>query len=467
MLSPLEGRLGMVKDLTKGKPTSLIITFALSMIASNVLSYVYGMTDSLMVGWYVSTDALGAVGAASPFCDLIQGFAASTISGFSLLAGRTFGAGDRNSLRRLMANVLYLSGGLVLIATLLCTVFCRTFVVWMNTPEGFVELATSYLSVIMVGMPISAISWVCGAMFRALGDSKTPLMISGLCGALNVFFNFLFLAVFPLGIVGAAYGTLCASLTGAILYLICFRRRMKVLHFGREDAAFSPFISRQLLRDGLPLGMLNSVITVGALILQMAINGHGENVVTGINIGTKLLSILWMMIQSFEGAVVYFCAQNIGAGRVERVRGAVRNVLLICIGIAGAFAALFILFGRYYYMLYVGENETLIKYASDYIFTQVIFFPFMAMLCIWRGGLKGIGNTMPAVMCGVIELISRLAVSFLFADNLTVLFFAGPAAWVTASIYLGLSFPHFLKKKEAAQKIASPQPERETVEVRS
>lgn len=453
----------MVKDLTKGRPTGLIIMFALSMIASNALSYVYSMTDSLMVGWYVSTDALGAIGSASPFCDLITGFVAAAISGFALLAGRTFGARDHRTLRKLMANVIYLSGGLVLVATLICTVFCRTFVEWMNTPEGFVELATSYLSVIMVGMPVSAISWVCGAMFRALGDSKTPLMISGLCGALNVFFNFLFLGIFQCGIVGAAYGTLCASLTGAILYLICFCRRMQILHFGREDASFSMPLCRQLLRDGLPLGLLSSVITIGALILQMAINGHGEEVVTGINIGTRLLAILWMGIQSFEGAVVYFCAQNIGAGRVERVRGAVRNILLICIGIGGVCAALCIFFGRYYYMLYVGENETLIKYASDYIFTQVIFFPFMAMLCIWRGGLKGIGNTMPAVMCGVIELISRLLVSFFFADNLMILYFAGPAAWVAASIYLGISFPHFLKKREKTQKSPEPQPVPETV----
>lgn len=446
----------MVKDLTRGNPTRLIISFALSIIASSALGYVYGMTDSLMVGWYVSTDALGAIGAASPFCDMIQGFVASAISGFSLLAGRIFGSGDHQRLRKLMANVIYLGGGMVLVATVICTVFCRSFVSWMNTPAGFVDLATTYLSVIMLGMPISAVSWVCGAMFRALGDSKTPLMISALCGALNVFFNFLFLAVFPMGIVGAAWGTLCASLTGAVLYLICFRRRMQMLHFGREDAGFSMPIVRQLLADGLPLGLLNSVVSIGALILQVAINGHGESVVTGINIGTKLLGIIWMIIQSFESAVVYFCAQNIGAGRADRVRGAVRRVLLICMGVGGICAALSIFFGRHFYVLYVGENEELIRYAATFIFIQVIFFPFMSMLCIWRGGLKGIGNTMPAVMCGVIELICRLAVSFLFSDNLMLLFFAGPAAWVTASIYLGISFPRALRSKEEQRAASEP-----------
>lgn len=438
----------MVKDLTQGNPTRLIIAFAWSILASSILGYVYGMTDSLMVGWYVSTDALGAIGSAAPFSDMIQGFVGSAISGFALLAGRTFGSGDHQRLRKLMANVIYIGGGMVLVATLISTVFCRTFVSWMNTPEGFVDLATSYLSVIMLGMPISAVSWICGAMFRALGDSKTPLMISALCGALNVFFNFLLLAVFPMGIVGAAWGTLCASLTGAILYLICFRRRMQMLHFGRADAGFSMPIVRQLLADGLPLGLLNSVISIGALILQIAINGHGESVVTGINIGTKLLGIVWMIIQSFESAVVYFCAQNIGAGRVDRVRSAVRRVLLVCIGIGGLCAALSIFFGRYFYMLYVGENEELIRYASTFIFIQMIFFPFMATLSIWRGGLKGIGKTMPAVMCGVIELICRLVVSFLFSDQLMLLFFAGPAAWVMASIYLGISFPRVLRSKE-------------------
>ena len=173
----------MTKDLTKGSPTRLIIAFAMSMLASSLMSYVYSTTDGLMVSWYVDVDALGAINAASPFNDLVVGFAASVISGFSILAGRIFGSGDLQRLRNVMANVVYLAVALVGGATVICSVFCRTFVLMMNTPDGFIDMATTYLFITVLCMPISAISWVCAGMFRALGDSKTPLMISAISSA--------------------------------------------------------------------------------------------------------------------------------------------------------------------------------------------------------------------------------------------------------------------------------------------
>ena len=438
----------MTKDLTKGSPTRLIISFALSMLASGLMSYVYSTTDGLMVSWYVDVDALGAINAASPFNDLVVGFAASVISGFSILAGRIFGSGDLQRLRNVMANVVYLAAVLVGAATVICAVFCRTFVLMMNTPAGFVDMATTYLFISVLCMPVSAISWVCAGMFRALGDSKTPLTISAISGASNVVFNFFFLGVLHMGIEGAAYGTACAVALGSSLYLFFLRKRMRVLIFGKEDAAVSIPTIKILLSNGIPLGLLNGVITVGALILQIAVNGHGEDVVTGIAMGNRVLTILWMIFQSFESAIIYFCAQNLGAGRVDRVRRGVRNTLLLNLGIGAVGTLLAVLFGKYIYMLFVGNHMEIVAIAEQYLFMQVIFFPTMVTLCMWRGGLQGLGSTVPSVMCGVIELISRAVICLFFADNLTILYFAGPLAWIGASIFLSILYPRTLKKLE-------------------
>lgn len=449
------------KDLTQGSPTKLIVTFALSMLLSSMLGYIYGTTDSIMVSHYVDPAALGAISAASPASSMIEGFASATISGFSILAGRIFGSGDEKKLKNVMFHVLMLSGVFIALATFVCTVFCRDFILLMQTPDGFVDMAHDYLFILMLAIPISGISWVCGGMFRALGDSKTPLLVGTVSGISNVGFNALFLGPLGMGIEGAAYGTVCATTLGAILYLTFLFTRMKVLIFHREDIYLSKRTIKTLLSNGLPLGLLNSVITIGATVLQIAVNGHGEDVVTGIALGNRVLSLLWMVFQNFENAIIYFSAQNLGAGHIDRIKRGARNTLLINFALGAVLAVLSNVFGEYIYMLFVRSDHShfdlIVDYAKRYLLTQTIFFPFMITLCMWRGGLQGLGSTVPAVLCGVIELILRVVVSSFFADNLSILFFAGPAAWVFASIFLAILYPKTLRRTErriAAERIS-------------
>lgn len=448
----------LAKDLTQGSPTRLIVSFALSLLVSSMMSYVYSTTDSLMVSHYVDPSALGAISAAAPAITLVDGFISSTVSGFSLLAGKIFGAKDEARLKNVMVHVVLLTAILVGASTVLCAVFCRPLVELMQTPASFVDMATSYFFILTVTKPISAIGWVCGAMFRALGDSKTSIVIGAVSGISNVFFNAIFLGVFGMGIEGAAYGTACAVVLSSVMYLILLRLRMRVLIFGRADLYPDRRTVKTLLSNGLPLGLLSSVISLGATILQVAVNGHGEDAVTGVALGGKVLSVLWMVFLNFESAIIYFCAQNLGAKRVDRIRRGIRNTLLISFGVGALLTFVGIFFGKYIYMLFVGgDYPHIIEYAEQYFFTQAIFFPVMVTLSIWRGGLKGLGSTVPAVLCGVIELIVRTVVSVFFSDNLTVLFLAGgPLAWVLVSIFLAILYPKMLRSTErrvAAERI--------------
>lgn len=450
----------MVKDLTQGKPRQVIVMFAISMLATSLMSYVYSTTDSMMVSWFVDKHALGAVSSISPPMGMIEGFLASMIGGFAIFAGRVFGSGDRERLRKLMANATMLTAVTVIPVTILSCTFSNGVLTLMNLPESFRDGARVYYLIIMAAMPVSSIGWVCAGMFRALGDSKTPLIISGICGALNVVFNFIFLKPIPMGIAGVAIGTVCSNVVGAVMYVVLLKRRMPLLLFGKADLHFSRPTVKILLSNGIPMGLLASVINIGATILQIAVNGHEETVVTGIATGGKLLSMVWIFIQVFESALVYFCAQNLGAGRYDRVREGIRSTTIIMLIIGAACAAFSIFCGEFVYRLYVGwgddpETTAIIKYASQYIFTQVIFFPFMVGLCSPRGALKGIGKTVPAVMCGVIELVARVVVSVISvyanisADaKLWILYFAGPAAWVGATIFLLILLPRALKQME-------------------
>ncbi len=442
----------MVKDLTQGSPYRLVLQFTASMLMSSFLIYFYNAVDSVMVGQFVTPNAIGAITVSAQVYSIPQSLVAGIVSGSAILLGKSFGAGDHKRLRRMMANLIYLSYAMSLAVILLSLLFARPLLSAIHTPEDLFEMSYSYLMVNQFGMPVFAVSWIFSGAFRAMGDSRTPFLISILSGALNVVFNYLFLAIIPCGVAGAAYGSLSASAVGGVIYLILYRKRMPLLHFGRREAYPSLSEARSLLSIGLPMGLQTTVTAVGAAILQSAINSHGSIAVTGISTGGKVLSLIWLLLQSFESALVYFCAQNSGAAKIDRIRVAVRSTFRTCLGLSGGLALLSIFFGKYIYSLFVGNDAAILAVAERYLTTQVIFFPFMTALCIWRGSVQGIGYTKIAVVCGSIELLARLVVSAFFADNLMLLFFAGPAAWAGTSIFLGLLLPNLLRRMEQKPK---------------
>ncbi len=439
----------MVRDLTKGSPTRLIVSFACTMLLASMMDYIYNFTDSLMVGHFVNTEALGAVSVTSPFVMLVNNLSFSILAGVSIVIGQRFGAKDYEGMRRTLANAVWLTLVIILLATGASVLLARPVLKLMNTPDRLLDMSVTYTVIIFLAKPVSAPTWLLSGCFRALGDSKTPVYISLINGLGNVLFNFLFLVVFPMGIAGAALGTLCSAATGSIIYIVMFRRRLKLIHFSRTEARISMPIIKRLLGLGIPLGLESSITTMGSLLLQVAINGHGVAAVTGVSMTGKIMGLFWVLFAVFESALLAFCAQNIGAERLDRARHGIRNVLFIYFGF-GAFMLLLTVFGldRYVYMAFVGKNAEILQYAHRYLIVQLAFFPCVSMLYAWRAGLKSFGSTVPTVVCGVIELIARVTVSIFFAHDLNALFFAGPMAWLGTSIYLAILYPIVARRIE-------------------
>ncbi|MBQ9784480.1 MAG: oligosaccharide flippase family protein [Clostridia bacterium] len=439
----------MVRDLTKGSPTRLIVSFACTMLLASMMNYIYNFTDSLMVGRFVNAEALGAVSAASPFLMLMNNLSFAMLSGVSIIIGQLFGARDHAGMRKTMANAIYLTVIIISIATVASVLLCRPILIAMDTPKELLDMSVIYTTIVFLAKPVNAPSWLLSGVFRSLGDTKTPVVIAIINGFGNVVFNFLFLVVFPMGIAGAALGTLCSSLTGSIIYIIIFRKRMQILHFSRAEAVFSPAIIKRLLSIGVPLGLESSITAFSSLMLQVAINGHGVAAVTGVSMGGKILNLFWILFGVFESALLAFSAQNIGAERLDRARRGVRNTLLIFFGIGAVFFGI-TLFGidRYVYMAFVGNDAAILRYAHRYLLMQVAIFPCIGMLFAWRAGLKSFGSTVPTVVCGVIELVARITVSVFFAHNLNVLFLAGPLAWLGTSVYLAILYPIAARRTE-------------------
>ena len=219
---------------------------------------------------------------------------------------------------------------------------------------------------------------------------------------------------------------------------------------------------KELLSNGTSMAMLHGVVSIGSIILQRAINGFEPAVITGVATGDKILTIIWIVLVSFENALIYFSSQNLGAGKPERIKRGVLVSFVFMAVIGGVSTAMIVPFGEPLFRMFVGggtDADTLatLGIAAEYLNTQLAFFPFMASLCALRGAIKGMGVSIPTVACGVIELASRIGVSFAneisgidAAVKLRVLYFAGPAAWVGASLFLALLIIHMFKKKKQA-----------------
>ena len=450
----------MAKDMTQGKPSKILIVFAMSILATSILDYVYSATDSAMLGHFVDKHALGAISSIVPAITLIQGVLLGLLSGFSITISRAFGSSDKEKIKKVIANAIFLAIVIIVPSMLISFFLVRPIAAAMNVPDEFLNDAVSYFSIIILALPISGTSWFCGGLFRAYGDSRTPMIISALCGVLNVFFNYIFLAVIPLGVAGAAIGTVCAAALGAIAYVILMIRKIPEVRSLFSVIRPKAYIVKELLNDGIAIALMNFVVNAGQVLIQRAINNFAPSVITGVSSGSKIVNFLWNIALSLESALMYFCSQNDGAGRIDRIKQGIKANLIITTIAGVVCVGVMVIFREPLIRIFIGNGVDLdttqtLYYGSIYLLTQVAFLPAIILMSSFRGTVRGLGSSIPTVACGIIELICRAVVMVIcefsgFAQNvkINILYLAGPAAWIGAVILLGISIPMILKRKQ-------------------
>ena len=438
-----------VKDLTEGEPAKLIFLFTLPLIAGNIFQQLYGFVDTLIVGRFLGVNALAAVGCTGSLMFLMLGFVMGLTSGLSIYTGQRFGAKDEVGIRQSVVACTIISLISSLILTALGVTFCKNLLILMDTPPEIMDGAYSFISIIYGGMIGFVMLQMQTNIVRALGDSKMPTVIQAATLTINIILEPIAIIGLNGGIPGAALATIVSLVLGNIICFIYIKKKVPILHTHREDWTFDKKVLWEHLRIGLPMGFQSSIIAIGAVVLQGALNGLGAIAVAATSAAMRVDSIAVMPMMSFGVAMAAYTAQNYGARKFARITEGVKKCIYMSCSFSVVVAAFIIAFGPDIMYLFVGEgNEQIIEYGQQFFIINSSCFWILSLLFIFRFTLQGLGQSVVPTVAGFMELIMRIAAAVFLVD---IFGYAGacvasPLAWIGACVPLAIAY--FMTRKE-------------------
>ncbi len=450
----------MTKDMTQGKPLTLILKFCLPMVAGNILQQFYNLADTAIVGRCMNSYALAAIGSTGSVCFLVIGFAIGLCTGLSIPVSQRYGANDMKDMRKFMMNAVYIAGVVSLFLTVITVLFCRPILELMQTPPEIMENAQRYLTVIFAGLTATVLYNLLSGFLRAMGDSMTPLVFLAVSSVLNIGLDFVMIP--PFGTAGAALATIISQGISALCCLYFMYKRFSVLKFEKDEFAFSPEKFGRLCGISLPMAFQFSITGIGTIIMQTAINNFGATVIASVTTAQKIQNVVGGPMESLGITMATYCGQNLGAKRIDRIREGLYKSLLVSVGYA-CFAYAFSFFlGKYFVYLFVSTKETaflsIMNYAVRYLRISGLFYPVLAVLFVLRNSLQGMGYSFLPMSAGILELIARTFAAWFMVRSwgFTGVCLASPFAWVladvlliSASVYAMVSLPKKFRPQTA------------------
>lgn len=434
-----------IKKMTEGRPTPLILSFAFSLMAGNIFQQLYTVVDTMVVGKGLGVQALAALGASDWPNWMMLGIIQGLTQGFGILMAQEFGAKREDMLRRVIGNSVCLSAVFVIVLTAVGQAMVTPILHILQTPGGIIGNAALYLRIMFAGIPVVMLYNLLACILRALGDGRTPLNAMIVASFTNIVLDILFVLVFHFGIAGAAAATLIAQLVSA-LFCIHHIRKIEILSFQASDFRLHEGMTRKLLYLGSPMAFQNGIIAVGGMIVQSVVNGFGVIFIAGFTATNKLYGLLEIAATSYGYAMVTYVGQNLGAGKIRRIRQGVRSAVVIGTVTAVLIAAVMLLGGKYILSLFISgtpeEYEMTMGIAYYYLAVMSICLPILYLLHVIRSAIQGMGNTVLPMLSGVAEFIMRTLSALLLPVLMGQegIFYAEILAWAGADVILVISY---------------------------
>lgn len=428
-----------MKDLTREKPIKVIIHFAIPICVGSLFQLFYSLVDTRIVGSTLGLDALAAVGATTTLNSLIVGFLIGLTSGFSIIAAQYFGAENRLGVRKSFAAALVLGLAISAFLTMISISGLETILKWLNMPDEHFEQGYSYIFIIIAGMTASMLYNICASILRAIGDTITPLCFLIFSTILNIFLDYWLILGMQMGVAGAAMATVLSQTASFILCAVYMWKKYDFIRIRKEDLKVDKNLAKKLLASGLSMGFMQSLVSLGTVSLQSAINTFGTNTIVAHSAARKLTELFMLPFSVLGMTMTTYCGQNLGAKRIDRVKAGMRDALLMAWGwcvlvilVSYTIAPVLI------YAITASTEEDVIFTASLYLRVDTVLYFVTAVITIFRNTLQGIGDCVVPVISSFIELAGKVLIVVFLTPRLAYwgIILAEPIVWVLMVIPL-------------------------------
>lgn len=434
----------MQTDMTMGKPFKMILDFTIPVFIGNIFQQFYSMVDAIIVGKFVGTKGLAAVGATGTITFLILGFLMGLTAGFTVLTSQKFGAGKMEEMRQTVGNAAVLSAIVSAIMTAVSMLGMRALLVFMHTPADIFDDAYTYIMIICGGIFAQVLYNILASILRALGNSRTPLYFLIISAVLNIILDLVFIIVFHWGAPGAAWATVISQGISGILCLLYIVKYVPELRLKKSDWKLRGNLVKSQISVGIPMGLQFSITAIGTMMVQSALNMLGSYHVAAFTAGNKIENIFTQAYVALGTAMATYNAQNIGAGKLERVRDGFRKANIIGIGYSIITGIVLVTVGKYLSYLFISDNAAeVIPMVDIYLRCVGIFLIPLHFVNVLRNGIQGMGYGILPMMAGVAELAGRGVTAVIAAERMSYFgtCMASPMAWIIASaLLIGMYF---------------------------
>lgn len=427
----------MVTDLTKEHPDKTLWRFLLPMMFSVAFQQIYNIADSMIAGKFAGEDALAAVGASYPITVIFMAFAVGMNLGASVIVSRLFGAGDRKGVKRAVTTAFASSLSLAVILTVYGYFFCRNMMEWIHTPQNIMQDGVLYLKIYVFGLIFLMLYNVCTGIFTALGDSRTPLWFLLGSSAGNIVLDLLFVAKLHWGVAGVAWATFIAQGISAVLALVTLLVRLQKFAGTERVPLFDRKLFVQILAIAVPSILQQSVLSVGNLFVQDIVNRYGSAVVAGYSGAIKLNTFAINIFMTLGSCLSSYTAQNIGAGKQERIPMGFRTGLKLSELTALPFVVLYFGLGQQMMGLFLNAESSAAIHAGVMFLRIVSPWYFMIVVKLMTDGIiRGSGAMIYFVIATIPDLILRIGFALMLSPRFgsTGIWMAWPFGWIAATV---------------------------------
>lgn len=427
----------MITDLTEEHPKKTLWRFALPMFMSVMFQQMYNIADSAIAGRFAGEDALAAVGASYPITVIFMAFAVGSNLGASVVVSRLFGAKDLGRMKSAVYTAFIACGAMSLVLTGLGYVFCGAMMEAIHTPANIFGDGKLYLKIYVLGLTFLFLYNVCTGIFTALGDSRTPLyfLIGSSVG--NVVLDYWFVAGLGMGVAGVAWATFIAQGVSAVLALAALALRLRGIRTDKRVVLFDIILLFQIAAIAVPSIMQQSVLSVGNMFVQEIVNRYGSAVIAGYSGAIKLNTFAINAFMSLGGCLSSYTAQNLGAGKMERIPLGFRTGIRLSLCAAIPFFALYFGFSRQMMGLFLnGDSGEAIASGMEFLRIVSPMYFMISIKLTTDGIIRGSGAMGYFVLATVPDLILRIIVANLLAGRFgsTGIWMAWPFGWVAATV---------------------------------